>query len=252
VTSSVEGDTDNRLSKEGSSKHVVETVYLQLVACVGAKIHVAETWIFESINKSTIDSDGRKEGESIIIAAERVEEPKVECPLGLVLMALYPGGITLRFSPHMSAAKVDHIVKPYECHSSLGMISTADKMESFALLEGGAWLPCTAPGGLEVAVRVPRIPSSIEGSFEVTMMKKCHTLYGPFPDSPSLSHVLPKGAVLLFDRLISYPSTDGVFNASDVFLRLQPNEFDAPAPAIWIKRDDDLHIIVEKKVNTCI
>jgi hypothetical protein len=98
-------------------------------------------------------------------------------------------------------------------------------MESFALLESGAWLPYIALGGLEVAVRVPRIPSSIEGSFEVTMMKDCHTLYGPFPYSPSISRVLPKGAVLMFNRLISYPSTD-------VFLRLQPNELDPPTPAI--------------------
>jgi hypothetical protein len=60
VTSSVEGDTDNLPGKECSSKQMVETVYSQLVACVGGKTHVAETWIFESIDKSTIDSDGSK------------------------------------------------------------------------------------------------------------------------------------------------------------------------------------------------
>jgi hypothetical protein len=242
ISTQIEGEKGTGGTK-GSPEQVIETSYLQLLACVGAKIRVAETWIFDTINTTNVDPEGSKEGESVIIAAERVEKPQIESPPGLVLMALYPGGITLRLSPHMSAAKLNHIVKMYECHSAQGMISTADEMESFALLDSGAWLPCKAPGGLEVAVRVPRMPSSIEGFFEVTMIKDCQTLYGPFPDSPSLSHVLPKGAVLMFDRLIWYPSTDGSLDASNVFLKLQSNELDAPAPAIWIRRDDDLHII---------
>lgn len=225
------------------SGRVDTTVFLQLLACVGAKVRVADAWIFETISRN--DSDRAAES-SKIIAAEKVDEPKVESQPGLVLMVLYPGGITLRASPHMSAAKVDYIVKMYECHSAQGMISTADGMESFALLGGGAWLPCKAPGGLEVAVRVPRMPSSREGFFEVTMRKDCQTLYGPFPDTPSLQHVLPKGIVLQFDVLMWYPSTDGSVSASDIFLRLQQSELDIPSPAIWVRRDDEILSIVER------
>ena len=218
-------------------------VYLQLLACVGAKVRVADAWIFEMITHSASD---KKIENSVVIAAEKVEEPKVESQPGLVLMVLYPGGITLRASPHMSAAKVDYIVKMYECHSAQGMISTADGMESFALLGGGAWLPCKAPGGLEVAVRVPRMPFSREGFFEVTMRKDCQTLYGPFPDTPLLPHVLPNGIVLQFDVLMWYPSSDGSVSASDIFLRLQQSESDVPAPAIWVRRDDEVLSIVER------
>ena len=223
------------------------TVFLQLLACVGAKVRVADAWIFETITHS--DPENLAEN-SVIVAAERVDEPKVESQPGLVMMVLYPGGITLRASPHMSAAKVDHIVKMYECHSAQGMISTADGMESFALLGGGAWLPCKAPGGLEVAVRVPRMPSSREGHFEITMRKDCQTLYGPFPDTPILPHVLPKGIVLQFDVLMWYPSLDGNVSASNIFLKLQQNEADLPAPAIWIRRDDDVLSIVERSSST--
>lgn len=218
-------------------------VYLQLLACVGAKVRVADAWIFEMITHSGSD---KKLEISVVIAAEKVEEPKVESQPGLVLMVLYPGGITLRASPHMSAAKVDYIVKMYECHSAQGMISTADGMESFALLGGGAWLPCKAPGGLEVAVRVPRMPFSREGFFEITMRKDCQTLYGPFPDTPLLPHVLPNGIVLQFDVLMWYPSSDGSVSASDIFLRLQQSESDVPAPAIWVRRDDEVMSIVER------
>lgn len=248
MSNTLEGDKDKG-SKENSQGKVGETVFLQLLACVGAKVRVAEAWIFESISNNNVDSKSGKQVESVIVAAEMVEMPKVDSQPGLVLMVLYPGGITLRSSPHMSAAKVDHIVKMYECHGAQGMISTADGMESFALLDGGAWLPCTAPGGLEVAVRVPRKPSSREGLFEVTIRKDCQTLYGPFPDTPSLSHVLPKGIVLEFDRLIWYPSTDGSLNASNIFLRLQQSGKDAPAPAIWIRRDDDILTIIERNIN---
>ena len=223
------------------------TVFLQLLACVGAKVRVADAWIFETITHS--DPEKLREN-SMIVAAERVDEPKVESQPGLVMMVLYPGGITLRASPHMSAAKVDHIVKMYECHTAQGMISTADGMESFALLGGGAWLPCKAPGGLEVAVRVPRMPSSREGHFEITMRKDCQTLYGPFPDTPILPHVLPKGIVLQFDVLMWYPSLDGNVSASNIFLKLQQNDADLPAPAIWIRRDDDVLSIVERSSST--
>ena len=223
------------------------TVFLQLLACVGAKVRVADAWIFETITHS---DPSKSMEDNIIIAAERVDEPKVESQPGLVMMVLYPGGITLRASPHMTAAKVDHIVKMYECHSAQGMISTADGMESFALLGGGAWLPCKAPGGLEVAVRVPRMPSSREGFFEITMKKDCPTLYGPFPDTPILPHILPKGIILQFDVLMWYASADGNVNASNIFLRLQQNEADLPSPAIWVRRDDDILSIIERNSNS--
>ena len=146
--------SSERSSERGSviekKTEIDTTVFLQLLACVGAKVRVADAWIFESITHIINENPDEN---NIIIAAERVNEPKVESQPGLVLMVLYPGGITLRASPHMSAAKVDHIVKMYECHSAQGLISTSDGMESFALLGGGAWLPCKAPGGLEVAVR---------------------------------------------------------------------------------------------------
>ena len=240
-----EGEAANQIvSSEKESRQGGDTaVYLQLLACVGAKVRVADAWIFEMITQSASD---KKLDISVVIAAEKVEEPKVESQPGLVLMVLYPGGITLRASPHMSAAKVDYIVKMYECHSAQGMISTADGMESFALLGGGAWLPCKAPGGLEVAVRVPRMPFSREGFFEVTMRKDCQTLYGPFPDTPLLPHVLPNGIVLQFDVLMWYPSSDGSVSASDIFLRLQQSESDVPAPAIWVRRDDEVLSIVER------
>lgn len=227
--------------KEGDT-----TVFLQLLACVGAKVRVADGWIFETITQSDPETPGEN---TVIVAAERVEEPKVESQPGLVMMVLYPGGVTLRASPHMTAAKVDHIVKMYECHSAQGMISTADGMESFALLGGGAWLPCKAPGGLEVAVRVPRMPSSREGIFEVTMRKDCQTLYGPFPDTPTLPHILPKGIVLQFDVLMWYPGPDGNVSASNIFLRLLQSEADLPAPAIWVRRDNDVLSIVERTPN---
>ena len=244
----VEKDGPSNDSREEPKKGGDTTVFLQLLACVGAKVRVADAWIFESITHAA-DPDNGAEA-SILIAAEKVDEPKVESQPGLVLMVLYPGGITLRASPHMSAAKVDYIVKMYECHSAQGMISTADGMESYALLGGGAWLPCKAPGGLEVAVRVPRMPSSREGFFEVTMREDCQTLYGPFPDTPSLPHVLPKGIVLQFDVLMWYPSIDGSVSSSDIFLRLQQSESDVPAPAIWVRRDDDVLSIAERSQNS--
>jgi hypothetical protein len=225
------GDT-TALSGEAAGRSTV--VFLQLVACVGARVRVADSWIFERAPESTI------------VAAEEVPEPRVESPPGLVLMVLYPGGITLRESPHMSANKTEHVVKMYECHSAQGMISTADGLESFALLSGGAWLPCKAPGGLEVAVRVPRMPTSRAGFFEVTMKRDCPTLYGPFPDTPSLPHVLPKGVVLPFDLLLWYPTSSGTVSASDIFLRLQQNDMQSQAPAIWIRRDDDAVSIIER------
>jgi hypothetical protein len=247
VDRSVEKDGQSSDPREEAKKGGDTTVFLQLLACVGAKVRVADAWIFESITHAA-DTDTGAEA-SVLIAAEKVDEPKVESQPGLVLMVLYPGGITLRASPHMSAAKVDYIVKMYECHSAQGMISTADGMESYALLGGGAWLPCKAPGGLEVAVRVPRMPSSREGFFEVTMREDCQTLYGPFPDTPSLPHVLPKGIVLQFDVLMWYPSIDGSVSASDIFLRLQQSESDVPAPAIWVRRDDDVLSIAERSQN---
>ena len=214
-------------------------VFLQLVACVGAKVRVADAWVFESIT----DLDAMQD--SVIIAAEKVSEPLVESQSGLVLMVLYPGGITLRASPHMSAAKTQQVVKMYECTSVQGIISTSDNMESFALLPGGAWLPCKAPGGLEVAVRVPRAPSSRSGLFEVTMKAECPTLYGPFPDTPSLPQTLPKGSVMQFDMMLWYSADDGSVNAADIFFRLEPTDALIPTPAVWIRRDDEVLNIVE-------
>ena len=214
-------------------------VFLQLVACVGAKVRVADAWVFESIT----DLDAMQD--SVIVAAEKVNEPLVESQSGLVLMVLYPGGITLRASPHMSAAKTQQVVKMYECTSVQGIISTSDGMESFALLPGGAWLPCKAPGGLEVAVRVPRAPSSRSGLFEVSMKAECPTLYGPFPDTPSLPQTLPKGAVLQFDMMLWYSADDGSVNAADIFFRLEPTDALTPTPAVWIRRDDEILSIVE-------
>ena len=134
----------------------------------------------------------------------------------------------------------------HECTSVQGIISTADGLESFALLPGGAWLPCKAPGGLEVAVRVPRAPSSRPGRFEITMKAEVPTLYGPFPDTPSLPQTLPKGASMVFDMMLWYPSADGSVNASDIFFRLEPTDALVPAPAVWIRRDDELITIIEK------
>lgn len=215
-------------------------VFLQLVACVGAKVRVADAWVFESIT----DLDATQD--SVIIAAEKVNEPVVESQPGLVLMVLYPGGITLRSSPHMSAAKSQQVVKMYEVTSVQGVISTADGMESYALLPGGAWLPCKAPGGLEVAVRVPRAPSSRSGRFEVSMKADCPTLYGPFPDTPSLPQSLPKGAVLQFDMMLWYPAADGSVNSVDIFYRLEPTDALTPQPAVWVRRNDELLNIIEK------
>ena len=82
------------------------------------------------------------------------------------------------------------------------------------------------------------------------MRKDCQTLYGPFPDTPILPHVLPKGIVLQFDVLMWYPSLDGNVSASNIFLKLQQNEADLPAPAIWIRRDDDVLSIVERSSST--
>jgi hypothetical protein len=214
-------------------------VFLQLVACIGAKVKVADAWVFESIT----DLDAQEDG--IIVAAEKVHEPRVESQPGVVLMVLYPGGITLRTSPHMSATKTQNVLKLYECTNVQGIISTADGLESYALLPGGTWLPCKAPGGLEVAVRVPRSPSSREGNFEVTMKQDCATLYGPFPDSPALPNVIPKGSTILFDMLMWYPSPDGSVNSSDIFLRLK-TDASTPVPAVWVRRDDDTMTIVER------
>ena len=94
------------------------------------------------------------------------------------------------------------------------------------------------------------MPSSREGFFEVTMKKDCETLYGPFPDSPILPHVLPKGIILHFDVLMWYPNVDGNVTASNIFLRLKQSDNDQPAPAIWVRRDDSLISIIERTPNT--
>ena len=64
---------------------------------------MADAWVFESIT----DLDAAQD--SVIVAAEKVGEPVVESQPGIVLMVLYPGGITLRASPHMSAAKAQQV-----------------------------------------------------------------------------------------------------------------------------------------------
>ena len=117
----------------------VEPTFLKLDGCVGARPPVEEGWIFDRVQGKT--------------AAQLTKEPTVIRGPGLMVIVLYPGGIKLRINPNMEAGTVGSVASAFEVMEVDGIVTTYDSMESYALLPGGAWLPCRSSDGREVARR---------------------------------------------------------------------------------------------------
>ena len=130
-----------------------EPTFMKLDGCVGARPAVSEGWIFDHTNGS--------------LAAELTKEPTVtRCP-GMLIIVLYPGGIKLRLNPSIDAGVVGNVARAFEVQVADGIVTTHDNMESYALLQGGAWLPCRGPTGAEVARRTTERTEVREGRLRV-------------------------------------------------------------------------------------
>lgn len=223
-------------------------IFLKIVECLGANLDLnqdGDAWIFESI--TNLNETFERE---IIKAAETVLRPRVAIN-EIFLMVLHQSGISLRFSPHMDSVKLERIIYPYECCKVYEMITSNNMMESFGKLDVDTWLPCST-NGMQVAVQVPLLPYSKENSFLITMKMDCQTLVGPYPGSPYLSEVFPKGTILLFDYIIRYEEDDGSVLVSNIFYRLKQNNSFSPGDRgfdVWVRRNDDILNILEKQIK---
>lgn len=215
--------------------HDSETTFMQLIGCIGARVRVQGLWIFD-------------EGRGVKVCAP-VDEPRVETGMGLFVMSLYRYGITLRVAPHLDAAKTDRVMKVYECKPVQGIVTTADGLETYALLPGGDWLPCKAANGTTVAVSVPREPIITPGFFELTCLSEVHTLQGPYPDSPAHMQAFPANSVLLCDMMLVYPADHGVPGAAtEDFIYYKLQGYQGPnGAAAWIRRTES----TIKSVSQC-
>eukprot|EP01041_Mallomonas_annulata_P003451 gene3451-6857_t len=129
------------------------TTFLKIEGCVGARPSVEEGWVFD-----------RAAGH---LAAQITKEPTVIRGSDLLVIVLYPGGIKLRSTPSLEGAIVGAVAKAFETQSVDGIVKSHDGIESYALLPGGAWLPCRGPGGIEVARRISERSMVSAGMFEV-------------------------------------------------------------------------------------
>lgn len=227
-------------SRPGGSK----SVYLKLTDCIGTDLDVEDCWIFETITDLSASS-GSDSG--VIVAAVRTNEPIVEIESSL-LMVLHPTGVSLRATPHIESSRENRVVAMYDCIEASAMVSSPDKSEKFARVEGDFWLPCMS-NGVEVVVEVPRQPHFRQGIFELTMKDSCGTLQGPYPESLPLSDVFPSDVTLEFDLVAWYPTHDGSIVVSEVFYRLQQSCADQHVPDIWVRRDDSVLKIIERNTK---